>query len=836
MTSRRQVLRPLPIALAALIILAGAVAAGADPARNVVPKPGVVGCPPGAPPRAVSDEYKRRVAEAVGSREDVWGNAVMSRPNGPTYDAVKGYLRPVWWALDSAGLGGSLTYSWAYYIPFGQPIRPGERGQIALHVADGSQIISNRSRGPSTVTYVGTRGEERFGECLADLAAPRLFNGYQPVLEVEYTDYDGIRYRQESFATFIPRTKTLASYIKITANRAGSAQKATKIRFDVCACTLSREGNKLFAPRRTHLFFSPDARFSEHSLVYDLDLSDGTDHSVYVVRLNSPSSAPLISPSEATHVAARNASIRYWAKRLSNGTTFVVPEHLVMDAQRNVLIQNLLMTWRYSLGNRYEKFSQPESSDTVETLGRYGFTRLYRGSLEELLVRSKGSNRRNFEIGEKLLRAADYYWLTRDASFIHNNKRVHARYAADLARQQRINAHGLLVRQQYSSDVTHRVYGLHQISRALYGLKAIIAVWRRTGHADLAGSYTKAARALDAALQRAVKKSTATLDDGSLFTSVELHGRVKPYDPITATHLGGYWNLVAPYGFASKIYAPRSVRARRTLQYLYSHGSRLLGGVRSRLAGVADVYGVEQAKFLADNDEADQLVVSLYGNLVHGRTPGTFIAGEVANVGPLAHKWPEMIGHCHVGRPCTRPELPNAWSPMDSYRGMYRPPNSANNTVFLSILRNMLVHEVTNDAHVPQGLTLGFATPRSWLEDGKDIAVRRAPTFFGRVSYRIHSALARNIVTAAVRVPERKRPRTLLLRLRVPQLKRMIAVTVNGRRHRRFDPGRELINLTGLRGKLRIRVNYSDSRSTRGADAIFAGFSTSLGGGCCPRR
>jgi hypothetical protein len=828
-------LRPLPLALAALIIVAGAVAAGADPAQNVVPKPGVVGCPPRAPVLALSDAYKRSVAEAVGSREDLWGNAVLSRPHGPTYDAVKDYLRPVWWALGSAAEGDFLTVSRAYYLPFGQPTRLGERGQIALHVADGSQIISNRSRGATMLTYVGKRGEERLGECLANLAAPRLFIGYQPVLEVEYTDYDGIRYRQESFATFIPGTKSLASYVKITANRAHSAEDATRIRFDVCACALIREGDQLLARGRTHLFFSPDATFAGHSLVYDLDLSDGGDHSVYVVRLNSPSDAGVISPGEATHVAGRNASIRYWAKRLSKGATFAVPEQLVMNAQRNLLIQNLLMTWRYSVGNRYEKFFQPESSDTVETLGRYGFTRLYRVSLQQLLVRSKGRGRRNVDIGEKLLRAADYYWLTRDASFIHEKRGVHTRYAADLARQQRINAHGLLERQRYSSDVTHRVYGLHQVSRALYGLKAMIAVWRRTGHPDLAASHTKTARALDAALQRALEKSSVTLADGSLFTSVELLAPVQPYDPITATDLGSYWNLVAPYGFASKIYDPGSVRARRTLQYLYDHGSRLLGGVRSRLAGVADVYGVEQAKMLADNDQADQLVLSLYGNLVHGRTPGTFIAGEVANVGPVAHRWPEKIGYCQAVQPCNPPEVPNAWSPMDSYRAMYRPPNSANNTAFLSILRNMLVHEVTNDAHVPRGLKLAFATPRSWLENGKEIAVGRAPTFLGRVSYRVHSALARNVVTATVRVPERKKPGMLQLRLRVPPPKRMIAVTVNGRRHERFDPRREVINLTGLRGKLNIRVKYSDSWSTSGADA-FAGFSLPLGRACCPRR
>ena len=33
-----------------------------------------------------------------------------------------------------------------------------------------------------------------------------------------------------------------------------------------------------------------------------------------------------------------------------------------MDAQRNLLIQNLGLTWRYSVGNPYQQFSFPRAS------------------------------------------------------------------------------------------------------------------------------------------------------------------------------------------------------------------------------------------------------------------------------------------------------------------------------------------------------------------------------------------------------------------------------------------------------------------------------------------
>ena len=113
-------------------------------------------------------------------------------------------------------------------------------------------------------------------------------------------------------------------------------------------------------------------------------------------------------------------------------------------------VQNLLLTWRYSVGNAYEAFYQPESSGTVENLGKYGFTDVYRSSLQDLLPKTKG-DRRNHEIGEKLLRAADHYRLTRDPSFIDQNNAVYAAYAEDLATQHRNDPNGLLERQRVKS-------------------------------------------------------------------------------------------------------------------------------------------------------------------------------------------------------------------------------------------------------------------------------------------------------------------------------------------------------------------------------------------------
>ena len=134
------------------------------------------------------------------------------------------------------------------------------------------------------------------------------------------------------------------------------------------------------------------------------------------------------------------------------------------------------------------------------------------------------------------------------------------------------------------------------------------------------------------------------------------------------------------------------------------------------------MYGLNVARFLADNDRPDQLVLSLYGMLGASMTPNTFVSGEAATVAPLRGA---------------------------SYRSMYMPPNTASNSAFLETLRLMLVHETRDLDGTPVGLDLAFATPRPWLASGKRIAVNAAPTSFGALTYEIR----RNQVT-----PVRARP------------------------------------------------------------------------------
>jgi hypothetical protein len=81
--------------------------------------------------------------------------------------------------------------------------------------------------------------------------------------------------------------------------------------------------------------------------------------------------------------------------------------------------------------------------------------------------------------------------------------------------------------------------------------------------------------------------------------------------------------------------------------------------------------------------------------------------------------------------------------------------------------------------------------------------VTALPTSFGPLSYSLEAA--RGEVTAHVVVPLRSRPRSLLLRLRLPAGEHIRSVTPP----RPFDPASGTIDLSALKGTLDLVVRTS---------------------------
>jgi hypothetical protein len=722
------------------VLVTGAIASAAGSAAGPVAVEQVA-----CPPIRADSGYSDRVERALRAGGDLWGNELLAAPSGPTYLRARRYLKPLLFAR--APGKRLLTDSGVHYVAFSQPLGPQGAGSVALHVADGSQIAADRIDGRKLTLFVGADGRERYGSCLRRLAPPRLA-GYLPILETRYVDRHGARYAQESLATRTPGNGSFASFVRLTVDTRRSRAPVTRVRF-------AARRSLSYAARR-----------------------GGTETRYVRWRRGGP-----VRIDEAAYEAARRTVVEYWERRLAEGATIEVPEKRVNDARRNLLIQNLGLTWRYSTGNPYEQFSFPESVDVAQVMAEYGFGLVARSILRTSLTR-KPTPYPNWKMGEKLLGSALYYSLHRDRAYVDQTFPTLNRYARALARQVGGNGRRLLRRERYSSDIPDSVYGVHSQAVAWQGLRAIARVWAETGHGSAAESARRSASRLESGLRGAVSASQRRLGDSSLFVPVQLLDGIRPYGSVTEARLGSYWNLVMPYALASGLFRPGSPQASGVYRYMLRHGSRLLGLVRAGAyalyrepvfptSGTDQVYGINVSRFLADNDEPDQLVLSLYGQLAAGMTEGTFVAGEAASVAPLEGAY---------------------------YRSMYLPPNGASNAAFLTTLRLMLVHETTEPDGDPLGLELAFATPRAWLRAGRSIVVRDVPTSFGPVDFTLESN--EGAVRASVTVPERTPPRALKLRLRLPRDQRISSVTLDGRPFERVDRASGTIDLSGRRGTL----------------------------------
>jgi hypothetical protein len=107
-----------------------------------------------------------------------------------------------------------------------------------------------------------------------------------------------------------------------------------------------------------------------------------------------------------------------------------------------------------------------------------------------------------------------------------------------------------------------------------------------------------------------------------------------------------------------------------------------------------------------------------------------------------------------------------------------------------------------------ESLWLARATPRVWMEQGKRISVKNAPTQFGTTAYEIVSDVDHSKITATVEMQSRNPPKSVLLRFRHPKASPIKSVEINGKDWKDFDGNKEVIRLEGLTGNVVVQANY----------------------------
>ena len=354
-------------------------------------------------------------------------------------------------------------------------------------------------------------------------------------------------------------------------------------------------------------------------------------------------------------------------------------------------------------------------------------------------------------------------------------------------------AAGRLQPEPLSSDVPGAVDGVPAQVVAWQGLAAIGRVWSVTGHAELAARAGTIALRLERALRPAVHKAEVRMPDRSLFLPATLTDPSRPYPRITATRDGSYWNLVMPYAFASGFFKPGSGEAKGILRYLSLHGARIAGVTRAdaHIAygrnivgdGLGEVYVLNQSRFLADNDQPDQLALTLYGMLARGhdarhvrlRRGGLAAAGR--------HRvLPHDVHAAEPGREQQLPRDPEARCSCTS--GAAR-------------------------AALPAASTSRSRRRAPGSPTERRSRCERVRTSFGPLSF----SLERSGMTIRIDVSSPKAPEPARLRLRLPAGARLVRVRLGARRLH-VDRRTSTVTLPARAGRLHL-VATLRSRSAR---------------------
>lgn len=719
--------------------------------------------------------------EAAAARADVWAESAIRAPGGPSYSFFRSVMPPLRY-VDAP----FLYYPIALSAP-GAPVK-------ARLVSNGS-VINARANQPNWINEEGIPAtirvgyhREVFGTDPGRLEGPHYVDGYLPIVRLSYRTPEG-RFSEEVFAATSPQLAD-AGVVLMKLTYQGSGEQKIEVQL---------QHDKAFIPSGDALTLEDGRAVAWHDKSWDYNkyrnaltvwIKPGA--SAFLAFATEPLIASAVPALDAAaYTGLRQGSLKLWKSLVDAGMTVSVPESVVNNAWRALIIGSYVCLngaeIRYSAGNQYAKLYESEGGDAAKSFIDWGRMDDAKRMTPPLL----DFTRKNMEFHQaalKLSLLARLYWLTHDADFI---RQMRPRWEKEVTLILNGRAeNGLLPREKYCGDIDTMVYSLNSNSNCWRALRDFSVVVKESGDAELATKMSREAAKFRAVILDAVEKSV----DYSVsppFVPIALSGEEKPYDPITGSFMGGYWNLMIQYVLGSGVFPYNSKYADFIIDYDRQRGGLCMNLLRTRgntrtfwigQSKINDLYTLRHNLVLFQRDDVDRALVAFYGKLAQGMTPDTFISGEAADTTPLDARG----------------------------RLFYLPPNSAGNAHFLELLRNLLVQDWDmDDDGRPETLRLLYATPRRWLEDGKQIQVQRAPTPFGPVSITASSQLSKGRVIAGVTMPERP-PRRALMRLRLPDGWRITSVTVNGKPVKTLKHAS--LDLTGLSGRLKIIASVRAGR------------------------
>jgi hypothetical protein len=732
------------------------------------------------------------VSEAAASKQDLWGEAAIRQPNGPSYAFFEKLLPPPRY------VDAEFHY---YPLLFSAP-----NSEIKAHLISNGSGINLRGLGHNWADFTASfhfrvgLDQFQFGGELKRLEHPTLADGFLPIFEVRYLHPSPVDneawlpigqktnapiapeiYKLEAFgSTDEELTKNGMAFVKFSLAQ-GKSGVITVIVDTKSALTFA--GGKLTDGEGKILaLFDKQWKGAGGRIEAKFSANEIATLAIATKPIDAKEAFPFTA---TTYGQERDRCAATWRKILGQGMNVETPEPVVNNAWRHLIIQNFELVkgnrMHYSSGNSYDGLYEAEGSDAALAFLVWG----HENDIKRLMGPLFDFTRKGLEFhqaGFKINNICRYYWQTRDASVWTAFKK---QWQSEISRldKNRTGEHGLFPEEQYCGDVHSRCQSLNVNSKAWRALRDLGATLEEIGDPE-ASHYLKEAAEFRPKVLNAIRDSAKREVDPP-FVPIALYSDEGPHDPITEVRIGGYWNIIIGYTIASGIFPVGSEEESWIPNYQEQHGGLVMGMIR---AGgpvtrywnsnfrINPLYGTRYTLDALRRDDVNRALVSFYGMLAQGFTRNTFVCGEGGSVTPLD----------------------------EGGRFMSLPPNSAANAHFLSMLRYMLVQDYDlNDDGKPDTLRLCFATPKRWLEDGKTIKIEQAPTAFGPVSVKMDSHLSQGYVTAEVALPKRNAPNKILLRARLPDGWKITSVAVGSDKLSRNEP--DTVDLSALKGKQTIK-------------------------------
>ena len=694
--------------------------------------------------------------EAIGSKVDLYGNLAISQKNGPSYEFFENILPPPRY----------VNADFRYY-----PIvlsAPQARVKARL-ISNGSGInLRGGSRSWRDVglpiTFRVGPDEFIFGSLPERVTSPQWLEGWLPVVSIDYVHPSpfqtegGVPIDQKANSR---EMETYRFEAFADTSNFGSEHGLVMVRFSLIKGIQGKVAVQTEASKKT-TFINNILKNSENQTLLMTDTKWIIQRGMLHANLKKGESATLAiftKTPENDNFKFETGSfdkhllktIQTWRNLIAQATQVEVPEPRVNHAWKNHLVQNFMLLqgdkMNYSASNQYEQLYSAEGSEAVLAMLAWNYKELSKNLMIPILDFSR-KGLEHHQAGIKLLDIIRMWAITGDKDWVVA-MRPKWEKELQLILNNRNQQNGLLPKERYCGDISTPVHSLCVDAKAWRVLKDIQPMLTDLKLEPLLTQVRKAEKEYGVALLKAVRASIRAETDPP-FIPIALFDKEEPHTPITSTRIGSYWNIINGFVLASRIFPKGSKEENYLSDYIEKHGGIFMGMTRSGGTAhgfwtgaerVNPLYGSRYSMDLLRRDQPDKFLVGFYGMLAQGLTRDTFIGGEGCTLDPV-----DAGG-----------------------RFFYCPPNSAANGFFITMLRNLLIHELdSDDDGEPETLQLAFATSRRWLEDGKTISIQKAPTSFGAVSFNMKSKLGQGRVEVHVELPEKKTPAKTFLRVRLP--------------------------------------------------------------------